>query len=65
MTIEEKYFKELIASGVIKPEMAISYYKEKCEELQAELDKYKKHQCTCKKESSQPTSEEFMESILR
>lgn len=65
MTIEEKYFKELIASGAIKPEMAISYYKEKCEELQAELDKYKKHQCSCKQESSQPTVDEFLESILR
>lgn len=65
MTIEEKYFKELIASGAIKLEMAISYYKEKCEELQAELDKYKKPQRSCKQESSQPTVEELLESILR
>lgn len=65
MTIEEKYFKELIASGVLKPETVMNYYKEKCEELQAELDKYKSHQCSCKQESSQQTIEELLESILR
>lgn len=50
MTVEEKYFNEMLKAGIIDKELALKFYKEKCEALQTELDELKatKSECACK-----------------
>lgn len=58
MTIEEKYFNEMLNAGIIDKDMALKFYKEKCEALQAELDKLKatEKKCACKHQEEKDTT---------
>lgn len=68
MTVEAKYFNELLKTGAINKDVALKFYKEKCEELQKELDalKAQKQQCSCKKEEpvSHEVSDEEFQNLL-
>lgn len=60
MTVEEKYFNEMLKAGIIDKELALKFYKEKCEALQAELDELKatKSECACKHQGVKTKNED-------